>query len=127
MAEDDELDKQFGWFHQFADLPREQLIAEATADNCASLSALIESCLSDKPTLDTLSPDGFADYVLGLRVNERQWNQALCNALIRAEELSQSEGKVAAASALRSFAESCPWYQFRDVALNQAASYVPRH
>lgn len=126
MVEDDAVDdQQFGWFHQFAALPRQQLIAEATPENRAALSALVEVCLRDKPALDALPTEEFADYVLGLRANERQWNQALSNALIRAEYLSQSEGKASASSALRSFAESCPWSQFREVAVNQAAYYVP--
>lgn len=126
MAEGDALDRQFGWFHQFADLPRQQLIAQATPDNRAALSALIEACLSDRRPLDPLSPEAFADYVLELRINERRWNQALGSALVHAEDLSQSEGAAAAASALRAFARSCPWLQLRDVALNQASFYLPR-
>jgi hypothetical protein len=120
------LDQMFGWFHHFADLPREQLAAQATAANRTALSALIDACLPETPALDTLAPEEFADYVLGLRANERQWNQALGSALNHAEDLFQSEGKSAAASALHTFADSCPWSLFRDVAHNQVAFYVRR-
>lgn len=99
----------------------------ATARNRAALSSLVEACLHDKPALHALTPQDFAEYVVGLRANERQWNHALCDALIRADDLSHTEGEAAAASALRSFADSCPWSQFRKIALSQAASYIQRH
>lgn len=121
------LDARIDWFHEFADLSQEQLMIEATAQNRAALSSLVEACLHEKPEFHTLSPQDFAEYVIGLRANERLWNHALCNALIEADDLSQAEGKKAAASALRSFAESCPWSQFRQLALIQAASYDRRH
>lgn len=126
MSGGDLLDNQIAQFHQLADLPREQLVAEATEHNRAALSALVQACLPDTPALDAMSAEHFADFVLELRDNERMWNQALSQALIHAENLLQSKGAVSAASALRSFAESCPWSPFRDVALNQADSYALR-
>lgn len=120
------LDKQIGWFHEFSDLPREQLAAEATARNRAALSSFVEACLSGKPVLDALSSEDFAECVFELRASERAWNRALGDALIRADEVSRGEAKVAAATALHSFADSCPWSQFREIALDQAASYEGR-
>jgi hypothetical protein len=124
--DDDTHEQLFGWFHHFADAPRETLVATATPANRARLSAMTKVCLTEPPVLGALSPEDFADYVLCLRANERRWNQALSDTLIRADDLFQSEGKPAAVAALRTFASSCPWSSFRIVALDQAASHDRR-
>jgi len=120
MNEEDEVDERFEWFHELAKLPVEELIQQATDLNRAMFRKFVVASLPDHVPPENQSPAEFAATVLELRANERGWNRALGSALIDAGD-TRSEGNLQAAiSNLRSFASSCPWKAYRDIAQIQA-------
>jgi hypothetical protein len=120
MNEEDELDEGFEWFHELAKLPVEELIQQATDFNRTMFRKFMIASLPDHVPPENQPPAEFAATVLELRANERGWNQALGRALIDADR-TRSEGNLQAAiSNLRSFASSCPWKAYRDIAQIQA-------
>ena len=120
MNEEDEVDERFEWFHELAKLPVEELIQQATDLNRAMFRKFVVASLPDHVPPENQSHAEFAATVLELRANERGWNRALGSALIDADD-TRSEGNLQAAiSNLRSFASSCPWKAYRDVAHIQA-------
>jgi hypothetical protein len=125
MTEDSNLAEQVEWFHQFAGQTLSELADQASEINRKAIARLVETCLPGYNAPAGQSPEEFASTVQELRANERQWNQALCAALIQADDLLKSEGSQAAAARLKAFASSCPWKLFREVANNQAANYNP--
>jgi hypothetical protein len=125
MTEESKLAKQIEWFHQFAAQSLSELASQASDVNCEAFAQLVKTCLPGHSPPEGHSPKEFAATVQELRVNEHQWNQALCSALVQADDLLKSEGWQAAASKLEAFADSCPWKLFREVAIDQAANYSP--
>jgi hypothetical protein len=126
MNEEDELDEGADWFHEFAKLPVEDLIQQATDINRTMFKNFVIANLPGHVPPENQSPAEFAATVLELRANERGWNRALGRALIDADDI-RSEGNVQAAiSTLRSFADSCPWKAFRDLAHIQADNLEKR-
>ena len=120
MNEEDELAEGIGWFHELAKLPIEELIQQATDITRTILKKFVIASLPGHVPPKNQPPAEFAATVLELRANERGWNRALGRALIDADD-SRSEGDLQGAiSILRSFAHSCPWKTFRDVAHIQA-------
>ncbi|MFH0130042.1 hypothetical protein ACGLHS_07515 [Variovorax sp. VaC1] len=108
------------WFHDLAKLPVEELVQQATDHNRTRFKKFVTASLPDHVPPDNQSPAEFATTVLELRANQRGWNRALGEALIHADD-QRSEGNLQAAiSALRSFANSCPWKAFGDFAHAQA-------
>ena len=120
MNEEDELDEGFEWFHEFAKLPIEELMQQATDSNRTIFRKFVIASLPGHVPPENQPPSEFAAMVLELRANERGWNRALGRALIDADD-TRSEGNLQAAiSNLRSFASSCPWKAYRDIAQIQA-------
>jgi hypothetical protein len=120
MNEEDELDEGFEWFHELAKLPVEELIQQATDFNRTMFREFVVTSLPDHAPSENQPPAEFAATVLELRANERGWNRALGRALIDADD-TRSEGNLQAAiSKLRSFASSCPWKPYREIAQIQA-------
>jgi len=108
------------WFHDLAKLPVEELVQQATDVNRTRFRKFVTASLPGHVPPDNQPPAEFATTVLELRANQRGWNRALGEALIHADD-QRSEGNLQAAiSALRSFASSCPWKAFGDIARVQA-------
>ncbi|WP_426390468.1 hypothetical protein [Variovorax sp. R-27] len=108
------------WFHDLAKLPDEELVQQATDVNRTRFKKFVTASLPGHVPPDNQPPAEFATTVLELRANQRGWNRALGEALIHADD-QRSEGNLQAAiSALRSFASSCPWKTFGDIARVQA-------
>ena len=126
MNEESKLDEQVEWFHQFSGQSLSDLASQASEANRKAFACFVATSLPGHSAPEGQSPEEFAATVQELRTNERQWNQALCAALIQADDLRTSEDWQAAASKLEAFAESCPWKLFREVANDQAANYNPR-
>jgi hypothetical protein len=116
-------DEQIGWFHELASLPRAQLVAEASVQNLTAFRNLMKCCLPNHPAPEDLSAEEFAAAVVNLRENELEWNRALMSALVKADDLNASHGRSHAADSLRSFANSCPWQLFQEVAEDQTQAY----
>jgi hypothetical protein len=126
MTEESKLAEQVEWFHQFSGQSLSDLASQASEVNRRAFARLVATCLPGHSAPQGQSPEEFAATVQQLRANERQWNQALCAALIQADDLLKSKGWQAAASKLEAFAESCPWKLFREVANDQAENYNPQ-
>jgi hypothetical protein len=123
---DAELAEQVEWFHQIACKTAEQLAVLATHENRARFTRYAKLCLPAHAPPETVPPEEFAACVLNLRENERGWNQALMTALVEADQVYETNESDPAAAALRSFAASCPWLQFQEVARTQACIYEAR-
>jgi hypothetical protein len=123
---DSQLSQQVEWFHQFAKQPLDQLALQATEENRTRFIQYISASLPNHVPPADQSPEEFARTVVDLRENERQWNQALMSALIRADDQYKAQEWKSAVTTLQSFAESCPWKLFEEVALNQSCNYKPR-
>lgn len=117
---------QIEWFHQFSMLSPDQLAEQSSEANRVAFSKFAKTSLLNCTPPEDQSPPEFAKTVLALRENERQWNQALCSALIRADDLHKSQALESATSLLESFAKSCPWKLFREVAEKQAREFSAR-
>lgn len=121
-----ELSRQIEWFHQFAKQPIDQLALQATAENRVLFEQFVIASLPNhRPPLGQSARE-FADAVVKLRDNERQWNQGLMSAMVAADDLYQSQDRQGAVATLAKFAESCPWHLFHEAALNQADNYRDR-
>lgn len=120
---DSELSEQTEWFHQFAKQPTDQLAIQATDTNRALFKRYVIASLPGHTPPNGQSPEQFARAVVDLRENECKWNQALMSAMIHAEDLYKSHNSQGAVSTLESFADSCPWKLFHDVARNHASNY----
>ena len=121
-----ELSKQIEWFHQFAKQTMDRLTLQATEENCLLFEQYVIASLPNHRPPFGQSPEQFADAVVKLRDNERQWNQGLMSAMVAADDLYQSKDWQGAYATLVTFAASCPWQLFRDVALTQADNYQNR-
>jgi len=125
MTESD-LTAQTNWFHQFAEQPVDELTMQANETNRALLANYVATSLPDHTPPLSLLPEEFARTVRELRENESQWNRALMSALLKADDLFKARESQSAMSTLESFAESCPWKLFQEVARDQAVHYRPR-
>lgn len=121
-----ERSQQVEWFHQFAKQPIDQLALQATEENRTLFLQHISASLPNHIPPEDQSPEEFARTVVELRENERQWNQALMSALVRADDQYKAQEWQSAVTTLHSFADSCPWQLFEDVARDQACNYKPR-
>ena len=121
-----ERSQQVEWFHQFAKHPVDQLALQATEQNRTLFIQYISASLPNHIPPADQAPEEFARTVVELRENERQWNQALMSALIRADDQYKAQEWKSAVTTLKSFAESCPWKLFEEVARDQACNYKPR-
>ena len=121
-----ELSQQVEWFHQFAKQSVDQLALQATEENRALFVQYASTCLPKHTPPAGQSSEEFARTVVELRENERQWNQALMSALIQADDLYKAQKWQSAVTTLQSFAESCPWKLFEEVARDQARNYKPQ-
>lgn len=119
-----QLDEQVEWFHSFAEQPVAAIAAQASDTNRAWVARFVADCLPHHSFPPNLDPEQFAKEVKELRGNERGWNRGLMAALVQADDLVSSQGAQAAAASLESFANSCPWALFAEVARNQAARYI---
>lgn len=121
-----ELSQHTEWFHEFAKQSLDQLALQATEENRALFSQYVNSSLPKHTPPSDQAPEEFAHAVIELRENERQWNQALMSALVRADDHHRAQDWQSAVAALQSFAESCPWKLFAEVAQDQACNYKPQ-
>ena len=82
------------------------------SDGMEFLSSLMAETLRDygDPELD--SAEKFSEFVVELRENYRQWNQALMTAMVRFDDSSDQSGR----EALAVFATSCHWKHLAEVA-----------
>lgn len=126
MKQEDEsqMDEQIEWFHSFAEQPVPAIATHASDANREAIARFVALCLPDHTFPTNLSPEQFAEEVKELRGNEMTWNRSLMAALAHADDLASSGDAQAAAAALESFASSCPWAFFAEVARNQAAQYI---
>ena len=121
-----ELSAQTEWFHEFAKQSTDQIALQASEANRALFERFATSSLPDHRPAEGQSPEEFARTVHELRENERPWNRALMSALIKSDDLYKSKDWKSGISPLESFAESCPWVLFQEVARDQASNYKPR-
>ena len=120
-----ELSEQEEWFHQFAKQSVDQLALQANEENRALFMRYVKTSLPNHTPPEGQPPEEFARTVIELRENESQWNHALMSALIKADDLYKSQEWKSAVSTLKSFANSCPWKLFQEVARDQACNYRP--
>lgn len=120
-----ELSAQTEWFHAFAKQSPDQIALQANEANRSLFSRYATTSLPNHRPPEGQSPEEFARTVHELRENERQWNQALMSALVKSDDLYKSKDHQNAVAVLESFAASCPWQLFQDVARNQASNYKP--
>jgi hypothetical protein len=116
-------DELVEWFHAFAMQPAESIAAQASHSNQSLLARYVARSLPGHPLGDIMSAEDFAEAVQDIRNSERDWNHALCEALVRAENLALAQGPQAARMSLEGFAASCPWSPFAQVARDQATHY----
>lgn len=121
-----ELSQQVEWFHEFAKQSVGQLVLQATEENRRLFVQYVYTCLPNHAPPEGQSSEEFARTVVELRENERQWNQALMSALIKADDQYKARDRQSAVTTLESFAQSCPWKLFEEVAINQACNYKPQ-
>jgi len=117
------LSEQTDWFHQFAKQPIDQLAMQATDANRKFFERYVIASLPGHTPPNGQSSEEFARAVVDLLENEHQWNQALMSAIIHADDLYKTNYSLGAVSTLESFAESCPWELFQDIARNKASNY----
>lgn len=109
-----------GWFHQLAELDRDEIARRCSPENLARLQDHLALCLQGAEPPGIMEPAQFAETVLDLRSNERDWNRATMAAIIRADDLMLAGQTEEAVQVLLAFAASCPWTLFRETAKNQA-------
>jgi hypothetical protein len=120
-----ELSAQTEWFHEFAKQSVDQIALQANEANRSLFARYATTSLPNHSPPEGQSPEEFARTVHELRENERQWNRALMSALIKSDDLYKAKDRKGAISVLESFAASCPWELFQEVARDQAFNYKP--
>ena len=118
-----ELSAQTEWFHEFAKQSINQIALQANEANRAMFASYVATSLPNHGVPDDQPPEEFARTVHELLENEKQWNRALMSALIKSDDLYKSKDRKSAVSVLESFAASCPWQLFQEVAHDQASNY----
>lgn len=109
------------WFHELAELGREEIAGRWTPEIERRLAVHVALCLRDVGMPAVRTPEQFAEVVLDLRDNESGWNRATMAAIIRADDLVLAGQKEEAVHVLDAFAASCPWVLFCEVVQDQAS------
>jgi hypothetical protein len=115
---------QVEWFHMLSKTVEveDAVVIEPTLRD--DLARFVARQLPAHPLLSELTDEEFVDAVLSLRKNESSWNRALMQAIIKACDLAESGQPRQAAEDLKTFAATCPWVMFAEVATNQATHFT---
>lgn len=123
MSHELDVDQLIGWLHENAAVPLDGLAASVNEEQRCTLLALISTCFPSTILREGLSPEEFAQTVYALRENEGEWNRALANAILKADELYSRQDRAGAVEELHQFARQCPWLPYQEIALNQLERY----
>jgi hypothetical protein len=114
-----------GWLHEMAAMGTAEIERCFDAAQNSRLIEFFNVHLADGyDAPEQLSASEFAKVILDLRESERQWNRALGDAIIKAEDLSSSGRRSEAAFLLKEFAEQCGWRSLKTIALSEAARHT---
>jgi hypothetical protein len=116
-------DSQVEWFHMLAkalEAAAGEVIETTLRDD---LVRFVARQLPEHLLPSNLTDAEFVDAVLSLRKNEGYWNCSLMQAIIEACDRAESGQPREAAEDLRTFASTCPWVMFAEVATNQASNF----
>lgn len=119
--DDARRDVSVDWFHQLAGGDRDEIARRFTPESLARFQAHVALYLEGAEVPRIRTPEQFAETVLDLRANESGWNRATMSAIIQADDLLLAGQTEEAVQVLLTFAASCPWLLFREVAKNQAS------
>lgn len=123
MSTDDQALRQASieWFHGLANHDHREIARRCSPESLARLRSHWVLCLNGHPAPRDLTPQQFAEVVLDLRANERDWERAWMAAAVKADDLMLAGQTEEAVHALQAFAQSCPWRSFREAALHEAS------
>ena len=116
-------DKLIAWLHKMAKLSTVELTGRFDEASRLSLTRLVEECIPVCPVPSDLDADEFADWILGLRKSEGEWNRALGAAILKAEDAGERGDSAVGAEGLTVFAAECPWLPLREIAQREASRH----
>ncbi|MFP8779427.1 hypothetical protein [Hydrogenophaga sp. RWCD_12] len=119
---DDKARRQasIAWFHDLAIHDRNEIARRCSPDTEALLRAHVALCLSGQDVPPRLTPEQFAEVVLDLRANERDWERAWMAAAVQADDRMLAGQVEEAGHVLSEFAKACPWGALRQEAQAEA-------
>ena len=123
MSTDDQALRQASieWFHGLANHDHREIARRCSPESLERLRGHLALCLNGHPEPGDLTPQQFAEVVLDLRTNERDWERAWMAAAVKADDRMLAGQTEEAVHALNAFAQDCPWQVYREAALHEAA------
>jgi hypothetical protein len=100
------------WFHAFAELGRDEIARRWAPETERRLADHLAWCLTGVEMPAVRTAEQFAEVVLDLRANERDWERAWMAAVVEADDLVLAGQEEEAAHTLNEFARACPWTVF---------------
>lgn len=113
------MDELMGRWHRLSEQSRESVAAMYNDEGRFLLESLRLQALGEKEPACFASAEEFAEYVVGLRANEKAWSNRLGQVLLQSDELVTQKRPQEAQQVFRDFIEECPWRPFWKIAETQ--------
>jgi hypothetical protein len=113
-------DALIGWLREVGELSDAELAAQFDQSAHQRLVDLARYCVEGVSVPVDLTADEFAQWVRDLRRSHFEWNRALGQALLDAEDAQSKGDKGTAVQVLTEFASACSWLTLRDISEGEA-------
>lgn len=120
LGEVEMQDALIGWLRDSGELTHAELIEQFDQSAHQRLIDLVQHCVEGLTVPSNLTADEFAHWVHDLRRSHLEWNRALGQALLDAEDAHADGKQNAAVQLLTKFAKDCSWLPLRDIAEGEA-------
>lgn len=116
-------DALIGWLRDVGELPSSELVAQFDQASDQRLRDLVAHCVVGLIVPDDLTAYEFAQWVHDIRRSHIEWNRALGQALLDAEDARSNGDKNAAIHLLTEFAAQCAWLPLKGIAEGEAQRF----
>ena len=116
-------DALIAWLREVGELPSSELVAQFDQSSDQRLRDLVAQCVVGLIDPDDLTAHEFAQWVHDIRHSHIEWNRALGQALLDAEDARANGHKNVAMHLLTEFAAQCAWLPLKGIAESEAQRF----
>lgn len=116
-------DALIGWLRDVGELSSAELVAQYDQSAHQRLHDLVANCVEGLTVPGDLTVNEFAQWVHDIRRSHLEWNRALGQALLDAEDARFNGDRNAAVLLLTKFATQCAWLPLRVIAEAEAQRF----
>jgi len=117
-------DQMFGKLHQLAALEYSELKEQYSADNINFLYSLVSEFWLTRAASKDLTPEEFAELIMTLREEEKEWSRKLGQMLIAVEDLSEDGNTDKIEEYFDYFINKCPCVSLVSLAKIEKNNYL---